>query len=444
MVSRRIIFHNEKRGSKLMAANKLTAIQFKNLKANEKEQLISDGDNLFVSIRAQSNGSSKSFRMTYRLTDKKQWITLISKTLSDARKERDRYKELIKKGIDPSLERKLAVERQRVSQLEEQATLAKQQKLITVTDLFERWVDIDLIDRKDVIEIKRMFNKDVLPIVGNMIVADVRKGNITEVTDTLKKRRVPHLARNILKLMRQMFRFAVTRDIIEFDPTANLSITKATTKPTERDRTLSESEITQLAHQLAGAKLLKSTECAIWIALSTLCRIGELSKTKFTDIDFELKTWNIPEANSKNAKQHTIYLSDFSLAHFKVLLTIAHNDIWLFPNRDSSNHVSEKSITKQLGSRQSVNILNNRSKNNQALVLSGGKWTPHDLRRTGATIMGNLGISPDVIEKCLNHTEENKVKRIYQRQKLEAEQENAWHILGEKIALLKNHRTTLP
>ena len=76
-----------------MAASKLTAIQFKNLKANEKEQLISDGDNLFVSIRAQSNGSSKSFRMTYRLTDKKQWITLTSKTLSDARKERDRYKE---------------------------------------------------------------------------------------------------------------------------------------------------------------------------------------------------------------------------------------------------------------------------------------------------------------------------------------------------------------
>ena len=59
-----------------MAANKLTAIEFKNLKVNDKEQLISDGDNLFVSIRAQNNGGSKSFRMTYRLTNKKQWITL--------------------------------------------------------------------------------------------------------------------------------------------------------------------------------------------------------------------------------------------------------------------------------------------------------------------------------------------------------------------------------
>ena len=72
------------------------------------------------------------------------------------------------------------------------------------------------------------------------------------------------------------------------------------------------------------------------------------------------------------------------------------------------------------------------------MILTGGKWTPHDLRRTGATMMGDLGIAPDVIEKCLNHTEENKVKRIYQRQKLEAEQGEAWQKLGERLSLLVN------
>jgi len=76
--------------------------------------------------------------------------------------------------------------------------------------------------------------------------------------------------------MRQMFRFAVTRDIIEFDPTASLSVARMTTKPTERDRILSDIEIRALARQLPGANLLKSTECAVWIALSTMCRIGEL------------------------------------------------------------------------------------------------------------------------------------------------------------------------
>jgi len=238
--------------------------------------------------------------------------------------------------------------------------------------------------------------------------------------------------------MRQMFRFAVDRDVIEFDPTASLSITKTTTKPTERDRVLTEVEIRALARQLPEAHLLKSTECAVWIALSTMCRIGELSKAKFSDIDLQLKTWTIPKENSKNGKAHIIYLSDFALAQFKTLKEYATHDVWLFPNRGNTSHVCEKSITKQVGGRQAENILSNRSKDNQALVLSGGKWTPHDLRRTGATVMGDLGIAPDVIEKCLNHTEENKVKRIYQRQKMESEQAEAWRVLGDRLYLLVN------
>jgi site-specific recombinase XerD len=60
--------------------------------------------------------------------------------------------------------------------------------------------------------------------------------------------------------MRQMFRFAVDRDIIEFDPTASLSVTKTTTKPTERDRILNEIEIRALARQLPDAGLLKSID----------------------------------------------------------------------------------------------------------------------------------------------------------------------------------------
>lgn len=51
-------------------------------------------------------------------------------------------------------------------------------------------------------------------------------------------------------------------------------------------------------------------------------------------------------------------------------------------------------------------------------------------------MMSALGIRPDVIEKCLNHVEQNKVVRIYQRQKLEAEQAEAWRLLGERLELL--------
>jgi integrase len=419
-----------------MAINQIKELTFRNLKATESEQLIKDGGGLFVRIRPLANGGGISFRLAYRFDGKLKWADLKAKALSDARKERDAYKALLKTGIDPNLEKKLQKERVRQQQLDEQEALAKLKARVTVRGLFILWRDTDLINRKDVKEISRMFEKDVLPVLGDLFVEDVRKGHISKITNSLKQRNVIHLARNILKLMRQMFRFAVNNDVIDFDPTASLSIANTTTKPTERNRVLNELEIRALARQLPDAGLLKSTECAIWIGLSTMCRIGELSKAKFSDIDFELKTWKIPEANSKNGKAHTIYLSDFALEQFKLLKLIAKSETWVFPNRDDSTHVCEKSITKQIGGRQTTTILSNRSKDSQALILTGGKWTPHDLRRTGATLMGNLLIQPDVIEKCLNHTEENKMKRIYQRQELKAEQAEAWRVLGERLGLL--------
>jgi integrase len=421
-----------------MAINRIKPLSFKHLKATDTEQQIADGGNLYIRVRPIADGGAISFRFRYRFEGKHTWLNLKSTTLAGARAERDECEALLKTGVDPNLERTLKKERIRQQQLDEQEALAKIKARVTVSDLFIRWRDTDLINRKDLKEIVRMFNKDVLPVLGDLFVEDVRKGHITQVTDALLVRGVAHLARNILKLMRQMFRFAVDRDVIEFDPTASLGITKTTTKPTERDRILSEVEIRALARQLPDAHLLMSTECAIWIALSTLCRIGELSKAKFSDLDLELKTWTIPEVNSKNGKAHTIYLSDFALEHFTALKDIAQSDTWIFPNRGNANHVCEKSITKQIGGRQTENILSNRSQHNQALVLTGGNWTPHDLRRTGATLMGDLGIAPDVIEKCLNHTEENKVKRIYQRQKLEVEQAEAWQVLGRHLALLIN------
>ena len=419
-----------------MAINKIKPLTFKHLKPTDKEQQISDGGGLFVRVRSIADGGAVSFRLRYIFEGKYKWLSLKADDLPTARKERDTLTQMLKDGIDPNLEAKLKKERVRKQQLEEQEALAKLAARVTVTDLFSRWRDTDLINRKDVKEIVRMFEKDVLPVLGGLIVEDVRKGHISQITDNLKKRGVNHLARNILKLTRQMFRFAVDRDIIEFDPTASLSITKTTTKPTERDRVLSELEIRALARCVPQANLLQSTECAVWIALSTLCRIGELSKAKFSDIDFNLKTWTIPETNSKNGKAHTIYLSDFALEQFKHLKSIAKSETWIFANRDNSSHVCEKSITKQIGGRQTETILSNRAKESQALMLTGGKWTPHDLRRTGATIMGNLRVQPDVIEKCLNHTEENKIKRIYQRQELKLEQAEAWRVLGERLSLL--------
>jgi integrase len=419
-----------------MALNKITDMAFRNLKPNDKVQIIADGGGLIVRVREKKDGGAISFMLSYRFEGKQRQMTLKAKNLKDARIERDTHKALLKQGIDPNLERMLQVERIRQQQLEEQEALAKLAARLTVQHLFVRWYDTDLINRKDKIEVIRMFNKDVLPDLGGLFVEDVRKGHIALVIDKLKQRGVNHLARNLLKLMRQMFRFAVDRDIIEFDPTASLSVSKTTTKPTERDRVLSDDEIRLLKIKMPDAGFMPSTECAIWIMLSTCCRVGELSKAQWKHIDFQNKTFVIPSENSKNGKTHTIFLSDFALQQFELLAKTRQSDEWLFLNRTKTSHVCDKSLSKQIDGRQNSVIHSNRSMNNTALTLPNGKWTPHDLRRTGATIMGNLGVHSDVIEKCLNHSQENKLKRVYQHQKLEAEQAQAWKLLGDRLSIL--------
>jgi integrase len=420
-----------------MANNKITDLAFRKLKGGDKERLISDGGGLYIRIRSIADGGAISFRLKYRVNGKQKWANLSATTLQAARKERDELKIQIKSGINPTLEKKLEQERQRQKQLEEHAELARQQALITVRDLFERWAATDLRNRKDDgKEIRRMFEKDVLPLIGDLAVAEVRKGHITEITDALLLRGVNRMAKLILALVRQMFRYAVDRDIIEFDPTASIRKAKIGGKSIERDRVLSEDEIRDLFRKLPNAKMIPSTECAIWIMLSTCCRVGELSKARWKDVDFAMKTWLIPDEHSKNGKPHTVYLSEFALHQFKRLFDFRESNDWIFLDRSKTNHVSDKSISKQINDRQTDRVRSNKSQHKDALRLVGGKWTPHDLRRTGATLMGNLGVLPDVIEKCLNHTEQNKMKRVYQRQELKVEQAEAWRRLGNRLELL--------
>ena len=75
--------------------------------------------------------------------------------------------------------------------------------------------------------------------------------------------------------------------------------------------------------------------------------------------------------------------------------------------------------------------------NDDSLVLDGGRhgeWTPHDLRRTAATMMQSIGISPDVIDRCQNHVlPGSRVRRHYLHHDYAAEKRAAWQALGRRL-----------
>ena len=314
---------------------------------------------------------------------------------------------------------------------------------LSVNDLFLKWQAQRLSKYKDGgAHITRIFEKDVLPVIGELPAEIVRKGNIIEVTDILEQRGVNRTAKVAFASMRQMFQFGIERDFIEVDPTAGLKKSNIGGKDVERDRVLSEEEIRTLAKQMPESGLTPTANAAIWICLSTCCRIGELMKAQWEHVDFEKRLWRVPPENSKNGNQLEIQLSEFALKQFEIIHSLNYETPWLYPNRTKDDHVCTKTITKQVGDRQRFKPMKNRSQNTGTLALFGGKWTMHDLRRTGATLMSMLGIAPVVIEHCLNHTEQNKVQRIYQRYSYAPEMKEAWDILGERLESLTSGKNT--
>jgi integrase len=194
------------------------------------------------------------------------------------------------------------------------------------------------------------------------------------------------------------------------------------------ERSLENKEIRLLFEQLPTSGLAVHWQLEIGILLATGVRIGELVRARWADVDVDEEegVWRIPVENSKTGTAHTIYLSEFARTRFQALRDLAKGSVWVMPSpKRKDHHLDTKSLTKQL-------------KAGQLLILSGGTWTPHDLRRTVATCLGDLDVRPEVIEKCLNHKQKNRILRTYQRQGYKAEQKDAWIRLGKHLEMLES------
>ena len=159
-------------------------------------------------------------------------------------------------------------------------------------------------------------------------------------------------------------------------------------------------------------------------------------------VDLKARTWYLP--TTKNQRDHLIHLSDFARKHFAELASLREADrftgkplAWAFPDSDGTGPVCIKSFGKQLADRQSSKTarLKNRTKSVDALVLEGGRWTAHDLRRTASTLMSQLGIPNDVINECENHIKQG-MSGVYIQDRREAEQVKAFDSLGQRLAKL--------
>jgi integrase len=339
----------------------------------------------------------------------------------------------------------------------EEEALAKLRQ-ISVRKLFDRWASVELkpqlradgrrIGRKDGGKYTlEQFERRLFPTLGDVDINAIRKSDLVGILDKVKSEGKRRTCNMLLADMKQMFRFAHTRELISSNPLDAVSKKEAGGSDVERQRTLSAEELVALRTKLENANLAKRTEIAVRLILATGCRIGELSNARWEHVDLENRKWFLPE--TKNQRPHTIHLSDFALQCFEELASLREVGVtlvslpWVFPNHNGDGPVCSKSVGKQLADRQKPNVsaLQRRCKLTNALTLSGGKWTAHDLRRTSATMMAQLGHSTDVIDECLNHMMQRRISRVYIQDRREAQQAQAFNALGHKLEELMQEKS---
>ena len=453
---------------------RITKLELDNLTPADDGRILREDGGLVGKVRAGTRGITVLFRYDFWLNGKKHDFRLGSwpkKSLADIRKARDAVKPDIQRGIDPGTAKKA----ERIQAQQEAAEIIRQAEQDqvdsrTVQDLFDLWI-ADGVARKDGnAELRRLFAKDVLPAIGGKELRALSEDDIRAMLRQQMKRGVTRLAVTTHKEVSQMFGWAEKRQpwrrlLADGNPCALVEINKLLPADyeEERDRILSPAEIRQLANAFqhmdneyanaadrrkATRPVDHKTRIALWLCLGTLCRIGELLLTRWEHVDLDAGIWFIPRENVKGRRgkkqEQTVFLSDFAKRQFRELHHLTGESDWCFPaknRRGEDVHVCLKSVSKQVGDRQVQ--FKNRSKplkgrafDNSLVLADGanGDWTPHDLRRTGATMMQELGVSLDVIDRCQNHVlAGSRVRRHYLHHDYRDEKTEAWRKLGDRL-----------
>ncbi len=361
-------------------------------------------------------------------------------TLADARRARDVARELVAKGQDPRIVQRLARADEADAQRRRLAALDSRR---TVRQTFDEWERLYLsTHRKDGGEgLRGMFELHVLPYVGELPLEELRRAQLLDLLDRVSIAGKKRTANLVLGAMRQLCRWAVLREWLQADPTFGVTRAAAGGRELPRERALSALEIVELRDKLPRSGLSARMQAAVWLLLATAVRVGELSTAKVADFNLRADEWHIPD--TKSGRAHLVHLSPFAVGLVCRLIALGDGSEYILPTRAAADGdapkdrtIGPQTIGKQLRDRQRAAPVKGRAKASDALRLSRGEWTAHDLRRTAATMMRETcGVSSDVVERCLNHQPQGIVA-IYQRGELLAERRVAFDAWGAELERL--------
>jgi integrase len=354
-----------------------------------------------VRVRA----TSKNWRIQYRIGHQQR-----SESLGDIRKVR--------------LEDARKIARQRFASVElgadPQDAKAKAPKL-TFAAVAERYLDYKkpLLRPSTYAAAKHFFSVKWAPFATRPIESIQRADVAARLQEIAKAHGRTSAGRSRANLS-ALFGWAMREGLLEANPAI------ATNDPAagvvSRDRVLDPREIKQIWDACGDDDF----GVIVRLLLLTGQRRNEIADLRWSEIDFDNATITLPAARTKNRRQHVFPLSSAALSILKVRQRV--------PERDLVFGAGDRGFTTWSHAKHALD----------AAVGSLPVWVLHDLRRSAATGMADLGIQPHVIEAVLNHVSGHKagVAGVYNRSSYEREKRIAADRWGDHLAAIVEGRAS--
>ncbi|WP_226577284.1 tyrosine-type recombinase/integrase [Acuticoccus sediminis] len=238
-------------------------------------------------------------------------------------------------------------------------------------------------------EERRIWDRLVAPVFGKRAVADITRAEVEALVRKATKGAVSN-GRHCRTVVRQLLTYAVWKGIIDANPAHDIAVVMS--KPRERVMTDDELRAFWMACLRPGSvddfQMSLEMGRALRMAAVTLQRGGEVVGMRWAEIDRAHQIWTVPASRMKGKRTHLVPLSGLAMS---ILEEADGGGEFVFPSPRSDEHLDRRAFS--------------RAMNRMMAALKLPPATPHDLRRTGATVLTSerLGVPRFIVSQVLAH-----------------------------------------
>jgi integrase len=368
------------------------------LKAGDSDKIFFDDEIPGFGLRVREGGSRK-FVLHYRIGGNQRRYTVGAAgvmKLEEARQRARRALVDVGDGKDPA------------AQKANDRAEAKQSFLAIAKEYLEvlhRRVAKGEMKPRSYAEIERHLNKHWKPL-HRLVLSSINRVTIATRLREIAKQHGPVAADRARSNVSTFFAWTIGEGICEANPVDG---TNKNSEYVERERSLIvDGEKPNYDDLIAIWKGAPDNEYGkiVRLLILTLCRRDEIGSLGASEVDRVGCLIRLPGARTKNGREHVVPLSDAAMAVLETVQPREGRELLFGSGKGGFSGWSKA-----------------KREMDEAVPLKT-PWTLHDLRRTGRTGLGILGVAPHIAEAVLNHLPP-KLMRTYDKNKYEREKREA-------------------